>query len=56
MNWHIYHVESGTFIGEYEAVDDREAMALFLASDTDSVLTARTYTRSTAGAEGNVAG
>ena len=32
-----------------------EAMALFLASDTDSVLTARTYTRSTAGAEGNVA-
>lgn len=32
-----------------------EAMALFLASDTDSVLTARNYTRSTAGAEGNVA-
>ena len=32
-----------------------EAMALFLASDTDSVLTAHTYTRSTAGAEGNVA-
>lgn len=32
-----------------------EAMALFLASDTDSVLTARTYSRSTAGAEGNVA-
>lgn len=32
-----------------------EAMALFLASDTDSVLTARSYTRSTAGAEGNVA-
>ena len=32
-----------------------EAMALFLASDTDSVLTARTYTRSTAGSEGNVA-
>ena len=32
-----------------------EAMALFLASDTDSVLTAHSYTRSTAGAEGNVA-
>ena len=32
-----------------------EAMALFLANDTDSVLTARTYSRSTAGAEGNVA-
>lgn len=32
-----------------------EAMALFLASDSDSVLTARAYTRSTAGAEGNVA-
>jgi 2-dehydro-3-deoxygluconokinase len=32
-----------------------EAMALFLASDTDSVLTARTFSRSTAGAEGNVA-
>ena len=32
-----------------------EAMALFLASDTDSVLTAHNYSRSTAGAEGNVA-
>lgn len=32
-----------------------EAMALFLATDTDSVLTAHTYSRSTAGAEGNVA-
>ena len=32
-----------------------EAMALFLATDTDSVLTAHTFTRSTAGAEGNVA-
>ncbi len=32
-----------------------EAMALFLTSDTDSVLDAKTFTRSTAGAEGNVA-
>jgi len=32
-----------------------EAMALFLSEDTDSVIDAKLYRRSTAGAEGNVA-
>lgn len=32
-----------------------EAMALFLASDSDNVIDAKTFSRSTAGAEGNVA-
>ena len=32
-----------------------EAMALFLSSDTDDVVTAKSFSRSTAGAEGNVA-
>lgn len=32
-----------------------EAMALFLAGDTDNVVDAKTFSRSTAGAEGNVA-